>query len=584
MHGLSAFQLLPEHAVKAIVGFLAGETRQLAGDELRYPDDFRKRLLPLLSVCHVFRAYVHALFCENYKVYLVDSYCHISSLLWPSQSLEPKEPGYPSHHLAKKLTLCLDPWTVYTGRAIAQLLSPPYDGGAFPLVRDFSLYFSVGPEEYWEYDSSAYDHYYFERRGYAQPQKTRMEYPPNTASNVAAFVQRVREMAPGVRTIRVEASINADILLRSLCAHTTDLAQQLSDINKARTMITRRSTVLVEYLNLDSIRNLVRVEYDTKNPSSRIISLIRRNAQTLQYIDLMAVEPIPADELIQDPDGGGDWVEYPCLQTLKLEGQNRGSFWQGDVVSTAVPFPSLCHLSIGRDYPFEDDVLFRGNSATLEYLDIGVDAKMVALLKRHNVFTPTGHPRLRHVNICLCEKINPNDSAARFEQLQFALSIAPDASVRGISGLYKLDRGLSLLGSCANVQTLSLPGIQPSIWDVMDIIKSLPLLSYLKTQAPVLRPFPQEMSMNGLADYVRSTYAQMGSCFQRWDFTVAYTKKHPKLTTCMLLLALACPNFDLPRPCYLSPRSWYINEMRNQIKSDGFSQDAPRLLRWLGNK
>ncbi|KAJ2047170.1 hypothetical protein GGI08_006335, partial [Coemansia sp. S2] len=55
-------------------------------------------------------------------------------------------------------------------------------------------------------------------------------------------------------------------------------------------------------------------------------------------------------------------------------------------MSDLVVFPVLKYAKISLAYPFADDVLFRGNNATLRYLDIPVCKDIVEMLYRRNVF------------------------------------------------------------------------------------------------------------------------------------------------------------------------------------------------------
>ncbi|KAJ2741355.1 hypothetical protein GGI20_005250, partial [Coemansia sp. BCRC 34301] len=85
-------------------------------------------------------------------------------------------------------------------------------------------------------------------------------------------------------------------------------------------------------------------------------------------------------------------------------------------------------------YPFGDDVLFRGNAATLERLALILDAKAVTMLREHKVFTPTSHPRLGVVDISFDDNFAPDVFATAAECMQFVLDIGPTAPVRGLEG------------------------------------------------------------------------------------------------------------------------------------------------------
>ncbi|KAJ2555804.1 hypothetical protein GGH95_005421, partial [Coemansia sp. RSA 1836] len=285
-----------------------------------------------------------------------------------------------------------------------------------------------------------------------------------------AFVQRVKQVAPGIRKVDVWSYSNAEELVKRRDIHILDLIQQLYDIVEVKAAITRDSVSLVEYLDLEPIRDLVRVAYRIDTISSRIMPLIRRSAQTLQSLDLTAVAHIDYTELIRDPDSGGRWVEYPCLHTLGLYSEYETVLSRSSISNGAVPFPRLRRVEMRWAYPFGDDVLFRGNAATLEYLEILPDPEMVAILKRHNIFTPTSHPKLQCVNINLRFSDVPGAFATASEYLQFALSIASRASVLTIPCLPSfggtLTTELEVLGNHDSLQVLALYSAALSFWDI----------------------------------------------------------------------------------------------------------------------
>ncbi|KAJ2030587.1 hypothetical protein GGI08_007388 [Coemansia sp. S2] len=250
----------------------------------------------------------------------------------------------------------------------------------------------------------------------------------------------------------------------------------------------------------------------------------------------------------------------------------------------AVPFPGLRRLVFYSYYPFGDDVLFRGNRATLEYLKMTLYLEMVTLLKRHNVFTRTSHPKLQYVCTYACMDDKPRAFDNALSYMKFALSFAPAASVREIPGLTKFGESLmpalSLLGDHANIQSLSMYDIHFSFWDALTFIKSLPLLSDLYALAPTLGEIPQGVAKVDLPEYVHSTYAPLGKRFRCWHITPYTQYDNAELVTFMLLLALVCPNFDYAAvdESYREP---FMKEMRSQIAEPRFNCRAPRLNRLL---
>ncbi|KAJ2457712.1 hypothetical protein GGF42_002511 [Coemansia sp. RSA 2424] len=395
MVNLSVFQLLPPHVVKMIADHVAGCSRLRFGGIYKDSDEYKLLLMPLLWVCHNFRAFIYARFCSKCELQLDegrDRYVD-SRHSWP---LCLRKLDYPTHYLANNLFCQASFWSVFSGKAIQQLSGAPYEGCAFPLVRQLAIDLLLDEEHKKLYENL--------------PPASLDVYPPEISANIAAFVQRVKQMAPNIREVDVRSYPDAEELVKQHDIHAMDLIQQLYGIVETRTAITSYCRLLVEYLDLEPIRNLVHVAYLIEATSSQIMPLIRRSAQTLQSLDLSGAVRVDYTELIRDPNSGGKWMEYPCLHKLWLYSEYETAISRSSASNGAAPFPQLRRLAMRRAYPFGDDVLFRGNAATLEYLKIELDPKMVAMLKRYKVFTPTSHPKLKCVNINLCS----NDASGVF--------------------------------------------------------------------------------------------------------------------------------------------------------------------------
>ncbi|KAJ2748351.1 hypothetical protein GGI19_006150, partial [Coemansia pectinata] len=181
---------------------------------------------------------------------------------------------------------------------------------------------------------------------------------------------------------------------------------------------------------LDEIRDLVHPSFEDEYGCNPSLYLARRNSQTLQSLCLKSRYLRDAVSLIRSPDGG--YVTYPCLHTLELWEYKIVCYMQPPVFPGAVPFPSLHSLRVNLPALLGDDVLFRGNSATLESLVLKVDDYVVPMLRQHSVFTPTSHPKLQCVRLERLDRLVPEPFSTYTEVVRFVLSIGPGAPVRGI--------------------------------------------------------------------------------------------------------------------------------------------------------
>ncbi|KAJ2056267.1 hypothetical protein GGI17_006285 [Coemansia sp. S146] len=573
--------LLPPHVVKLIVDHVAASSRLRFDGITTDSEEYRLLQVPLLWVCHNFRAFVHQRFCRVYELTLEDDQDRAETrhYSWPTRC---KELDYPTHHLAKELQVKLDIKSVYSGKALQLLSDTPYEGRSFPLVRklSFELTSDSDGNYYWE---PVCDDLRDDDDDDDTP-KTHYVCPPNTVANIIAFVQRIKKMAPAVSEIDVTHVGDAERLLQRCNVHVSDLVQQLFDIVERRTVISRDNYSMVMCLDLEPIRDLVHLECSLDTDSKDLLPLIRRSTQTLQFLGL-DVGDVETTGAVRDPDSG-DYLEYPCLHTLIIRLFRNPWPSQEAFSKDIVLFPRLLRLTVSYRYPFGDDLPFRGNSGTLEYLELRLLPETVSILKKYRVFTPTSHPNLKCVKLNMPLRRVPDIFATATEYMQFVLSIGPGASVREITESTEYPEehtlALSMLKDHGCIQILSFPYTIMSLWEAISLVKSLPLLSDLTTKAPVLGELPQGVGLPELPSSICATYAPMGKRFRCWHICTYWNEKvdYIKLATCILSLALACPNFDYAAVDG-DHRETFMKGMQEKIDEPEFSQDAPRLRRLL---
>ncbi|KAJ2803955.1 hypothetical protein H4S07_004342, partial [Coemansia furcata] len=140
----------------------------------------------------------------------------------------------------------------------------------------------------------------------------------------------------------------------------------LLNLNKfaETTLLTNGCLQLLKCPDLAPVCKLVHIELYVEENTDRTLQLARLNAQTLQNIFLSSNHDEDIRGLIRDP-ADGKHVEYPRLHTLKIKFGKSSAAMQGCTFEGAIPFPNLRYLAMDSDHPFGDDVVFRGNAATL---------------------------------------------------------------------------------------------------------------------------------------------------------------------------------------------------------------------------
>ncbi|KAJ2034503.1 hypothetical protein H4S03_004930 [Coemansia sp. S3946] len=569
MSTLSPLQLFPLHIVQLIVDHVAGSSRMVYDGVRVNSHEYRTLLKPLLWVCHNLRTVAYSRYCNNFELNLSTfSFYDLDQLHSPDRCADAvyrrlNYLGYSTHHFAKDITVFVDERTVYSGKALEAISHAPYDGCSFPLARRIAFYFL-----YDAIDGAGED----------------IDVDPLLVeANIGAFVKRVKQMAPLVGEISIDPAYGDDVpsIASQYIGHLASRLYQLAYHIKYN--YTLDATDMMR-LQLDMICNLTQVSYISTSrigDAYQFVQLARKNALILQSLVLECEHEIDILGLVQDADG--NHVEYPRLLTLKLWSASEVEEPRRPAFRDAAPFPILRQLHINLDCSFDDDIFFRGNAATLEWLDMPLDSLSVSILRKYKVFVPGSHPKLQRVKFWYSNNFTSELFSSVAEAMQFLYSIGPGAAVREYAK-YDLQQDLppmlSLFGSHSSIQVLLLPSLRPEFGDVIAVIKSLPLLSDLQTSVPRLGPMPDGVTPETLPEHVISNYAPMGRRFRCWHLNIGYANICSEVATCVLLLALACPNFDYAAPL-ISQRKSFMKRMEKDIRSNCFKSYAPRLRRLL---
>ncbi|KAJ2749174.1 hypothetical protein GGI19_005792, partial [Coemansia pectinata] len=539
---------------------VVGSSRMEYADVRKDSQEYKELLKPLMQVSRNFRAIALPLYCNYFKLMVLLS-SHDARGVY---DLLPRRPGddraiykylgHPTHHLAKELEIELDERTIYSGRALEALSRTPFDGCAFPLVRKLAL--TLVAEEVGRMDEEA------------EIDISRAE------ANIRAFVERIKQLAPIVSEIRVHPKdlyppdIN-DQFVGKLASQLFQLVGRIDYDHQVGTTAPIRQ-------QLDTIRNLTHITYTTANKGKGFLQSVRQNASTLQVLDFESEYGyVDICGIIRNTDGS--YITYPRLVSLFLSCRLDFDDHDRVVSPDVVPFPNLQRLMILPDYPFGDDVVFRGNAGTLKCLELGLSSSTASMLRGFNVFMPGSHPKLQHVNFEFFEGDELDLFATHIDYAQFVLGIRPRAHMRSVgmgSVSQPLLSALSSHGAHSCILILKLDSVL-NLWDIFTLVKSLPLLSDLRTYAPTIDNFPYDATKEELLAHVISNYAPMGERLRLW-YISSSCDKHSKSALCVLLLALICPNFNHVAT-FFHQRESLLNSMERIMDSDAFRPYAPRL-------
>ncbi|KAJ2658819.1 hypothetical protein IWW48_003806 [Coemansia sp. RSA 1200] len=288
---------------------------------------------------------------------------------------------------------------------------------------------------------------------------------------------------------------------------------------------------------------------------------MQKSAPTLESIEYYESYSIETRSLFMDNED--EAIVYPRLRrfhftyicepntTIKLL-----------VDQSIVLFPVLEYLIWKGFYVFEDDTIFRGNSNTLEFLDIGIDASLFEILKKYRVFGPGKYLNLQHVSL---SKLHYNEGAtfAHGEFEQFAVSLLrPVTKYFGITAenLSYLTDFMSKSPYRENIQVLDLISFMGTLDELLGIVRLLPNLIKLFSSSGTIECEPNTVEFREFVDGYNKKECFAKHRLQRWDVGLQYLDDIKFIAPTALAFAALCPNFALVCSQYK------IEEYKNKIK------------------
>ncbi|KAJ2024954.1 hypothetical protein H4218_004972 [Coemansia sp. IMI 209128] len=523
--------------------------------------EFKALLMPLLWVCHNFRAVVYSQYSVSFWV-IFNRLPDKLKAVWDGSPDFYVYSDYPKHHFARELRVHLDEHSVYSGKFLETLQDQSFDAGAFPMARSITLYFSMLADA----KESSTD---------LQP----VSDIPGAEANIDAFVQHIKSMAPKLKEIKVKGSFESESVPAASRYLTQRLVTRLFSLArcvefKGLSWVNPYSFLLGDTCNMVHLNLRV---YSSVGPAAL---LARRCALTLETLSIgeWILDGISGPTQSED----GTFAIYPWLRTLRLiskyDLREPVQLFKG-----AVPFPNLDHLHIGERYPFGDDVVFRGNATKLRVLQIRLNPPLINILRAYRPLTPTSHPNLQHVKITRSIGLIRDSFETDFDSYtRFVLQFGHGAMAREFgqfsSDLDHVRNAINKFSDHAYIQVLKLHDTYMGLWDVFGLIKSLPLLTDLHTMDAHVHPLPSGLTTSDLPAHVIANYSSTPNRFQCWHASLNIGLDVEAYAMCLLLLALVCPAFNYMAHRDLAPKR-LLEKLVALGDADEFKPHTPRLER-----
>ncbi|KAJ2745570.1 hypothetical protein GGI20_002057 [Coemansia sp. BCRC 34301] len=403
-----------------------------------------------------------------------------------------------------------------------------------------------------------------------------------SADNVRRFVARIKEMMSCVTQVDIACKGN-------YCHHEALACQRLERwlsmyFSPETTLRVYRSKMLLPSTLAPAVTIAITdIHHVWTNNNEATVEFIHRLAPSLQKLSITYKSVNRTEQLFMDPNNA--LIMFPRLKTLEFTTWEQAKIRLRPTVAQVVPFPALSRLRINMEYPFGDDVLFRGNCETLEHLHIELDIQTIMMLKKYNVFTGRGKnkfKRLRYISADCNTNRTGGDPLASYMFTNFVagMSSANQAlSFDDGSAMKHSVRNLAMCSDLARILSLNLKNANLTFSQVIVLLHKMTLLTELKCEFAGLGADYDRMP---IAD--RPLYAQMscvnGSKHFKHMTLLGYLVDMRNVAECAILLALACPklsNFYIMDSLKLE----FNNEFTMALKSEPYSQYAGRVQHLL---
>ncbi|KAJ2108162.1 hypothetical protein GGI16_001244 [Coemansia sp. S142-1] len=204
---------------------------------------------------------------------------------------------------------------------------------------------------------------------------------------VVSFARRLKQMVPTVTDIFVFIPSIATSQV-SLIQHCWLLISTLLQGGIKYVRVNAEKATISLSLNLQGLSGLTRIYQGAYLACGPFAHLAYRNAGTLQILHIRLYNAATWLSLIY----GGTRVLATFISLITLGLIVRGGPYDRTwtAINNVAPFPVLSRLDVLGRYPFDDDLLFRGNGRTMRHLVVPFCALATNALGRFNVLRRSG--------------------------------------------------------------------------------------------------------------------------------------------------------------------------------------------------
>ncbi|KAJ1891587.1 hypothetical protein LPJ66_006837 [Kickxella alabastrina] len=394
-------------------------------------------------------------------------------------------------------------------------------------------------------------------------------------------VECIRQMVPSATDVKLSIfnpSLNAPQNMQALVS---GLASGLSKGAK-KLHIDWHGISSPASLDLHCFVGLNYMQYNSTFHHKQFAQIIRQNALTLGELIIDLGAHFDVGQLAVD--NYGHHVVYLNLHRLEIHIRENPASDAHSVPIDAIPFPSLRLLKTSTETLLGSDFLFRGNSKSLEHIDIPLDKSITSTIVNSALFGNDKASRLSHLTFEASSKSIREGHPLGMALIPFIVYMAPEVRVLHLGRIIcsgELITSISVASCFGSLQILKLTAVLLELCDLIKLIRLLPRLSDLTTNAPWSTAVSQYGGFTGYLDYIHLLHYPLSNNFLCWHYQDDEAQASGiEIARCAVTLAVACPNFNYADVRYGSRES-YKAQLEGFLGRDEFGPYAHQIKRLL---
>ncbi|KAJ2750004.1 hypothetical protein GGI19_005351 [Coemansia pectinata] len=533
----SLFQTLPMLLVRKVVEYLEGRSRASFDIDISKHNERKAVLNPLLLVSERWRAAALESICDNCTLSFNYSSRAVEVAIpaWPADFSYPR---FRKSRLVKRVVVPLYLWKDMCDGAFCEALSTiQYENLSFPAANALILLLSKATDN--DVSTTAV----------------------TTKEKVVNFARSLMYLAPVARSVSLrllslcELEPNYEQLYDALVSElyrgkitSLDVRNRLNQVEPTSL---GHFSLSISLLGVSGLTSIAHGSDVSCAPFSRLAYL---NATTLKKLDIEIAEEMNWLDLIY---GGTEVLTvYSELESLSLRVVDVPYTTTWAAIEDVAPFPLLSTLYLSGGYPFDDDLVFRGNGGTLQNLQIPFSTIARNIMGRFNVLKRSGVTRMNRIYIGEVterdrEFVEGNAEVPIEQQIHRMVEMVATLKLDEDTTDFRMFYAMHDAPSTATLQHLELHNVRHMTSNLIKVLSAIPSLVSCSCNLYELGPSIDEIPADERPSRLRTKYYPMGSNFKTWRLLRVDNKDAPIDVTVYssMLLAVLCPNFrqvDLP--------------------------------------